>query len=71
MLELVEEGKRTRTRLHNLEGFAQAYLDAQKANREAEKKQYRQLQLWVQVLTVMVGIATVVVPVVVVVLHQH
>lgn len=41
--EMKAEELRTRTRLHNLEGFAQAYLDTQKANRRAEDRQYRRL----------------------------
>ena len=40
---------RARTRLHNLEGFAQAYLDTQKANRRQEERQYRRLANRVQV----------------------
>jgi hypothetical protein len=34
---------RSRTRLHNLEGFAQAYLDTQKVNRRQEDNQYRRM----------------------------
>lgn len=34
---------RTRTRLHNLEGFAQAYLDTQNTNRRQEDSQYRRM----------------------------
>lgn len=41
--ELTAEVSRARTRLHNLEGFAQAYLDTQKANRRQEEQQYRRL----------------------------
>lgn len=32
---------RSRTRLHNLEGFAQAYLDIQREHRRQEETQYR------------------------------
>ena len=35
--------ERSRTRLHNLEGFAQAYLDIQKTNRRQEDRQYRRM----------------------------
>lgn len=35
--------ERTRTRLHNLEGFAQSYLDTQQSNRRQEADQYRRM----------------------------
>lgn len=63
--ELAEEQKRARTRLHNLEGFAAAYLDQQRANRRGEERQYRRLELRLQVLTVAIAVAAVVVPLVV------
>lgn len=63
--ELVAEGKRTRTRLHNLEGFAAAYLDVQRENRRSEARQYRRLESRLQVLTVVIALAAVVVPIVV------
>lgn len=43
LAELSTEGGRTRRRLHNLEGFAQAYLDTQKVHRRQEESQYRRL----------------------------
>jgi hypothetical protein len=67
--ELTDEGRRTRTRLHNLEGFAAAYLDVQRTNRRAEDRQYRRLELRLQVLTVVIACAAVVVPIVVAYLH--
>lgn len=67
--ELVEESRRTRTRLHNLEGFAQAYLDTQKANRRLEQRQYRRLESRLHVLTVAIAIAAIIVPIVVAYLH--
>ena len=66
--ELVAEGKRTRTRLHNLEGFAQAYLDTQTSARRSEQRQYRRLEVRVQVLTVAVGLAAVASPIIVAIL---
>jgi hypothetical protein len=57
--ELAEEQKRARTRLHNLEGFAAAYLDTQRANRRSEERQYRRLELRLQVLTVVIAVAAV------------
>lgn len=67
--ELIEESKRTRTRLHQLEGFAGAYLDTQKANRRHEARQYRRLELRIQMLTLAVGFAAIASPIVVAILH--
>jgi hypothetical protein len=41
--ELVKEERSTRRRLHNLEGFAQAYLDTQREHRRQEERQYHRL----------------------------
>lgn len=68
--ELADEVKRNRTRLHNLEGFAAAYLDQQRANRRGEERQYRRLEVRVQVLTLVVGLAAVVSPILVALLHR-
>jgi len=67
--ELVDEQHRMRTRLHNLEGFAAAYLDQQRANRRGEERQYRRLEVRVQVLAVVVAFASVVSPLVVLLLN--
>jgi hypothetical protein len=67
--ELADETKRNRVRLHNLEGFAAAYLDQQRVNRRSEERQYRRLELRLQVLTVAIAVAAVVVPLVVAYLH--
>jgi hypothetical protein len=63
--ELVEEEKRARTRLHNLEGFAAAYLDVQRENRRSEAQQYRRLELRLQVLTVAIALVAIAVPILV------
>ena len=68
MTELVAEQHRARTRLHNLEGFAQAYLDAQKAARRSEQRQYRRLEIRVSVLTLAVGFAAIASPIIVAIL---
>lgn len=65
---IAEEQKRTRTRLHNLEGFAAAYLDQQRQNRRGEERQYRRLEVRVQVLTLAVGFAAVASPIIVAIL---
>ena len=62
--ELSAEQGRTRTRLHNLEGFAAAYLDMQNENRRQEARQYRRMEVRLQVLTVVLGLAAVIFPVV-------
>jgi len=66
--ELRDEGLRQRTRLHNLEGVAASFLDAQKENRRKEALQYQRLGLRIQVLTLVVGFAAVATPIVVVLL---
>lgn len=69
MADIAAEQQRARTRLHNLEGFAAAYLDTQRANRRSEDRQYRRLEIRLQVLTVAIAIAAVVVPIVVAIVH--
>lgn len=64
---IVDEQRRTRTRLHNLEGMAQAYADTQKVTRRREEAQYRRLELRLQVLTVVIGVAAIIAPVLTVV----
>jgi hypothetical protein len=41
--DLCREELRSRGRLHDLEGFAAAYLETQKVHRRAEDRQYRRL----------------------------
>jgi predicted nucleic acid-binding Zn-ribbon protein len=41
--EMHNEVERARTRLHNLEGITQMFVDAQKLNRRREEEQYRRL----------------------------
>lgn len=60
---IAEEQKRARTRLHNLEGFAAAYLSVQRENRRSEARQYRRLELRLQVLTVVIAVAAIFVPI--------
>jgi hypothetical protein len=63
--ELSEEQKRSRGRLHDLEGLAAAWADTQNVNRRAEARQYRRLELRIQVLSVAVGFAAVASPILV------
>lgn len=63
--ELSEEQQRMRVRLHNLEGFAAAYLDQQRENRRGEERQYRRLELRLELLAVVVALAAIVVPILV------
>lgn len=66
--ELGQEQHRMRERLHKLEGLTQALVDTQKVNRQAEARQYRRLELRMQLLTIVVGLAAVAVPIVVAIL---
>jgi hypothetical protein len=61
--EIKAEAVRTRTRIHKLEGAVGMLLDAQKQGRRAEERQYRHVEVRIQVLTVVVGLAAVVVPI--------
>jgi hypothetical protein len=63
MTELKEETQRTRVRLHNVEGIAGAFVDAQRENRRKEAEQYQRLGFRIQVLTVVVGLAAVLAPI--------
>ena len=63
--ELAEEQQRARVRLHNLEGFAAAYLDTQRENRRQEAQQYRRLELRLQLLTIAIAIAAIAAPIMV------
>lgn len=53
-----------RKRLHNLEGIAGAFVNTQKENRRKEEAQYRRLGTRIQVLTIVIAVAAIVVPVV-------
>lgn len=69
--EIMLELGRARTRLHNLEGIAQAFVDAQNQARQREERQYRRLELRLQGLAVVLGLATIVVPIIVAILATH
>lgn len=43
IVSLSAQIERSRTRLHNLEGFAQGVLDIQRENRRQEERQYRRI----------------------------
>jgi hypothetical protein len=68
MTELVAEQLRHRTRLHNLEGICATFLDQQRENRRGEARQYRRLEVRMQVLTIAVAIGAIFAPIVVAVL---
>lgn len=65
---LAAQMDRTRTRLHNLEGLAGRFMANQQENREREERQYQRLGLRIAVLTLVVGCAAVVVPLVTILL---
>jgi hypothetical protein len=60
--EVRQEAIRTRERLHRLEGIASQFVDAQQENRKQEKDQYDRLGLRIQIMTVVVALAAVLVP---------
>ena len=51
------EEERTRERLHKIEGVLGLLVDSQKQARAQEANQYRRMELRLQALTVVVGIA--------------
>lgn len=65
MLDVVQEQLRHRTRLHNLEGICAAFVDQQRENRRSEVRQYRRLEVRMQVLTIAVAIGAIFAPIVV------
>ena len=56
--------KLNRDRIHSLEGTANQFLTWQQEAREGERKQYARLGLRIQVLTIIVGLAAIVAPIV-------
>ena len=62
--DVKEEVERARSRLHKLEGISSSFLSWQQEARRSEKEQYRRLGLRIQWLTVTVGIAAVIAPIV-------
>lgn len=68
LASIVSEQQAMRKRLHDVEGVTAAFLDIQKKARQGEAEQYRRLEVRIQVLTVIVGLAAVLAPVVVAVL---
>jgi len=65
MGDLVAEQLRHRTRLHNLEGIIATFVDQQRENRRGEARQYRRLEVRMQVLTIAVAIGAIFAPIVV------
>lgn len=68
--ELSTEQHRSRDRLHNLEGFAQAYLDTQKVNRAREDAQYRKLGRRIQLGGLLMAVAMFTLTVVTLMVHR-
>lgn len=66
--DLSDEQHRMRDRLHKLEGITQMLVDTQKAGREREERQYRRIEVRMQVLMVIGTVAGVLVPVIVAIL---
>lgn len=66
--ELSEEQHRMRERLHKLEGITQMLVDTQRNAREQENRQYRRLEIRMQMLMFVVGVAAIAVPIIVAIL---
>jgi hypothetical protein len=63
--ELRTESLRSRTRLHNLEGVAGAFLDMQTQNRRREAEQYQRLGVRIQIAGIAIGIGAIIVPIII------
>jgi len=61
---LAEEERRTRTRLHNLEGLAQGLVDVQKQRRRDEQRREKNLARRLNMILVCASVAAVISPVV-------
>lgn len=68
---IASEDRRTRKRLHDLEGFAQAYLDVQKTHRRAEERQYRRLANAIALGGLAMSVAMFVLAIVTLWVHTH
>jgi chromosome segregation ATPase len=64
------EVERARTRLHNLEGIAQTFVDAQNQNRRREAEQYRRLGNLIGLGSLLMAAAMVVLTLVTVLAHH-
>ena len=64
LVDLMAELNSARRRLHDLEGIAGAFSDAQRIARQREEAQYRRLRFTISILAVVVAIAAIVVPLV-------
>lgn len=65
------EEQRTRDRLHAIEGAVKGLVTVQKEARAAEATQYRRVAVRIQVLTLVVAVATIVVPLSLALVHTH
>jgi hypothetical protein len=66
--ELRNESLRARTRLHDLESVAGAFLDMQKDNRRKEDAQYQRLGVRIQLVGLALTLAAILSPIVAVLL---
>jgi len=66
--ELREAQREDHHRLRSVESAVKQMIDAQQVNRRGEERQYRRLEVRVQVLTLAVGFAAIVSPIVVAIL---
>jgi hypothetical protein len=61
--ELRNESLRSRTRLHDLEGVAGAFVDMQTQNRRREAEQYQRLGIRIQWAGIALGIGAILSPI--------
>lgn len=68
MAELRQAQREDHHRLRSVEAAVQLMVDSQATNRRSEERQYRRLELRVQVLTLAVGFAAIASPIIVAIL---
>jgi len=66
--DLIAEERRTRTRLHNLEGLAQGLVDVQKQRRRDEQRREKKIARRLNLILVCASVAAVISPLVVAIL---
>lgn len=62
MADLKGEGRRTRERLHDLEGVSAMLVDQEKLRREATGDRQRRLEIRMEILAVVVAVVAIVEP---------
>ena len=71
MQDFSNESGRTRTRLHNLEGAVQAFADVQKRAKQDTENRQRRIEVRMEVLSVLVGVAAIAIPLITTFIPGH